>query len=236
MKKYKAILFDMDGTLVPMDMKEFTSGYFKLLAKKLAKHGIDPSVLVDTVWAGTAAMVKNDGSTTNDVVFWKTFEEKCGFSRNQVGGDCDDFYSHEFVDAKVFTQDNPLAVEAIKVARSKAPKVVLASNPLFPAPGQETRLGWVGLSKDDFDLVTSYETDNYCKPNPKYYESVCERIGVEPGDCLMIGNDEHEDMYAATRAGMDCYLVTDTSIPSVEHPWEGSKGSFAEMVEMLKGL
>ena len=52
----------------------------------------------------------------------------------------------------------------------------------------------------------------------------------------MIGNDELEDMYAASNAGMDCYLVTDCVIPSSEHPWEGPKGTFSEMVEMLKSL
>lgn len=236
MKKYKAILFDMDGTLVPMVMKEFTDGYFRLLAKKLAKHGIAPADLVDAVWTGTGAMVKNDGRVTNDVAFWKTFEHKCGFSRDQVGGDCDEFYENEFIAAKIFTGDNPLAQSAIEAARDCADKVILASNPLFPLSGQATRLKWVGLEPKDFDLVTSYESDKYCKPNPKYYEDICNRIDVQPGECLMIGNDELEDMYAASNAGMDCYLVTDCVIPSSEHPWEGPKGTFSEMVEMLKSL
>ncbi len=30
----KAILFDLDGTLLPMDQENFTTSYFKLLAKK----------------------------------------------------------------------------------------------------------------------------------------------------------------------------------------------------------
>ena len=85
-------------------------------------------------------------------------------------------------------------------------------------------------------MVTSYESDKYCKPNTKYYEDICNRIDVQPGECLMIGNDELEDMYAASNAGMDCYLVTDCVIPSSEHPWEGPKGTFSEMVEMLKSL
>ena len=38
----KAILFDLDGTLLPMDQTEFTNGYFKLLAAKMAPHGYDP--------------------------------------------------------------------------------------------------------------------------------------------------------------------------------------------------
>ena len=36
------ILFDLDGTLLPMDQEAFTTGYFKLLAKKLAPYGYEP--------------------------------------------------------------------------------------------------------------------------------------------------------------------------------------------------
>ena len=52
----------MDGTLLPMDMKEFTNGYFILLAKKLAPFSIPTDVLVSTIWKGTELMARNDGS------------------------------------------------------------------------------------------------------------------------------------------------------------------------------
>ena len=34
-----AVLFDLDGTLLPMDMDEFTGGYFRFLAEKAAPFG-----------------------------------------------------------------------------------------------------------------------------------------------------------------------------------------------------
>lgn len=71
--KKKTILFDLDGTLLPMDQDAFTRGYFKLLAQKLAPHGYDPAALVDNIWAGTAAMVGNDGKRTNEAAFWDRF-------------------------------------------------------------------------------------------------------------------------------------------------------------------
>ncbi len=235
-KSYKAILYDMDGTLVPMDMKEFTDGYFRLLAKRLAPYGIAPDKLIASVWHGTAAMVKNDGRMTNMEVFWDCFLKETGVTDESIKEVCDDFYAKEFVQAKIFTQDNPLAAEAVRISRSKVPIVALATNPLFPMVGQITRMSWVGLKPEDFDLVTSYESDNYCKPNPRYYETVCERLGVQPSDCLMIGNDEEEDMYACTSIGMDAYLVTDTMIASKEHPWSGPKGTFNDLIMMLKEL
>lgn len=236
MSNYKAILFDMDGTLLPMDTDAFTTGYFKFLAKKLAKYGFEPKALVDAVWAGTGAMVKNDGSKTNEDRFWEVFEQITGKSKDLVGADCEDFYGNEFKEAKIFTGENPLARKAVEVAHEKATIVALSTNPLFPMVGQITRMNWVGLTPEDFDLVTSYEKDCYCKPNPKYFVSVCERLGVKPEECLLIGNDEREDMYAASSIGMDAYLVTDCIIKCEEHPWDGPKGTFEEMIQMLENL
>lgn len=238
MSKYKAILFDLDGTLLPMDMKAFTAGYFKYLCMKLAPFGIDNDKLVASIWDGTEAMVRNDGSMSNEKVFWRRFEEFTGMDpENGIRATCDEFYTTEFQNARKFTSENPLAVEAVKAAHAAAPVVALATNPLFPMDGQRTRMSWVGLHEEDFDLVTSYESDCFCKPNPQYFLSVCERLGVEPGECLLIGNDEGEDMYTGTCAGIgDCYLVTDTLIENPKHPWKGPRGTFAEMVEMLKGL
>ena len=237
MKKYKAILFDMDGTLIPMDMKEFSLGYFQFLGKKLEEFNIPYDKLVATIWEGTGAMARNDGSKKNADVFWKKFDELIpGTPLDRIMEKCEDFYSHEFDQAKMFTQDNPFAKEAVKVAHEKAPIVALATNPLFPMAGQKTRMEWIGLSSEDFDLVTSYETDSYCKPSPEYFLTVCERLNVKPEECLMVGNDEYEDMYACTQAGMDGYLVTDTMIASEKHPWNGPKGTFKELLEMLKEM
>ena len=68
--KQKTVLFDLDGTLLPMDQDAFTKGYFTLLVQKLAPHGYDPAALVDNIWAGTAVMVANDGTRTNEEAFW----------------------------------------------------------------------------------------------------------------------------------------------------------------------
>ena len=49
-QKITTILFDLDGTLLPMDNAAFTKGYFKLLAARLAPLGYEPEKLVDAVW------------------------------------------------------------------------------------------------------------------------------------------------------------------------------------------
>lgn len=234
--KYKAILFDMDGTLVPMETGTFTKGYFRLLFHKLSHHGLDPTLFAQQMWAGVSAMVNNDGNATNEERFWDVFCRLTGKEKEKINPDCLHFYENEFQQAKQFTGSNPLAVEAIHLAREKAEKVILATNPMFPMAGQITRMSWVGLRPEHFDLITSYEQERFCKPNPMYYTTICQRFGLNPEECLMIGNDDIEDMYAAAQAGLHTWLVTDWRIPSDDQPWDGPRGTFPETVEMLRSL
>lgn len=234
--KYKAIMFDLDGTLLPMDMHRFTKGYFSLLYNKVNNYPIDEENFVKAVWAATGAMVRNDGSDINRNVFWRDFEKLVGFAPKEMIAETERFYSNEFNNAKIFTEENPLAVEAVRLAREKAEYVILATNPLFPAAGQRSRLSWIGLSAEDFDLVTDYASDRFCKPNPEYFNDILDRMGLKPSECLHIGNDELEDMYACRKVGIDGYLVTDCLIPSDRYTYDGPRGSFKEMLEMLRSL
>ena len=231
-----AVFFDLDGTLLPMDQHKFTKAYFKLLAMKLAPMGIPPEALVAAVWNGTKAMVKNDGSRSNEEVFWASFEAETGLQTDLCKPVCDEFYPNEFHAARAETKENPLAAKAVELAGRKGRTVVLATNPLFPMVGQASRLSWLGLKPEDFRFVTSYENSRFCKPNPQYYLELCAALGLAPEECLMVGNDELEDMYAATAAGMRGFLVTDCLLPSPEHPWDGRRGTFAELLDFLRNL
>ena len=206
------ILFDLDGTLLPMDNDEFIHGYFKGLAAKLAPHGYDPKALVDGVWAGTASMVKNDGSRLNDAAFWETFADRFSIFKPEHREVTDDFYTHEFHNVKACTGENPLAKPLVDALKARGLRVALATNPVFPLVAVETRLSWIGLSKEDFALVTAYENSRHSKPNPAYFTDVAQALGVSPAECVMVGNNVDEDAVAAQKAGMHTVLVTDCLI------------------------
>ena len=55
------------------------------------------------------------------------------------------------------------------------------------------RIRWAGIDAEDFEVITTYETYHYCKPNPKYFQEVMEEFGLNPKECLMVGNDVQED-------------------------------------------
>ena len=205
----KHVLFDLDGTLLPMEQDEFVKYYMPLLAKRFVKYGIETKDLIAMIWKGLEAMVLNDGKQTNEEAFWKCFEEMSGIPREKVEGDRLDFYANEFNEAIISTRPNPRAAQIVKSLKAQGVKVYLATNPIFPRVATMNRIRWAGLDAEDFEVITTYENYHYCKPNPQYFQEVIDEFDLEPEKCLMVGNDVQEDLTVRS-LGIRTYLLTDT--------------------------
>lgn len=230
------ILFDLDGTLLPMDQDVFIKAYFSRLAAKLAPHGYDPEKLIKAIWGGTAAMVKNDGSVTNEDAFWNYFCTVFGEDARKDEPIFADFYQTEFQQVQQSCGFDPRAAETIAKLKDMGYTLVLATNPIFPAVATESRMIWAGLERSDFVLYTTYENSRHCKPNPDYYRDILAQIGAMPEECLMVGNDVTEDMIAAS-LGMKVFLLTDCLINKHNqdmgcYPY----GSFDVLMEFIQTL
>ena len=203
------VLFDLDGTLLPMDMDVFTNTYFKDLIKFAHGKGYDRSIdLVSIIWAGTKAMALNDGSMTNEEAFWNKYSELTGHDIDEDKPLFDEFYATLFENARNYVGFTEESAKIVKDLIASGYKVVLATNPIFPAVATNMRIKWAGLSKDDFLKVTVYENSHFAKPNPEYYRELTDELGLDPAKCLMVGNDAVEDS-SALKLGMDFYLLTD---------------------------
>lgn len=232
----KVVLFDLDGTLLPMDQDTFTKEYFKGISAKLAQHGYEPNELIDAIWAGTMAMIKNDGNKTNEEVFREDFIGLYGCKAKDDIIYFDEFYRTEFEEVKNFCGYTPKAAQVISQIKAKGMKVALATNPIFPAIATESRMRWAGLDKEDFELYTTYENSCYSKPNTKYYEDITKILNVFPEECLMVGNDVGDDMVAA-KLGMKVFLLTDCLInKKKEDINKYPNGSFDKLADFINSL
>ncbi|MBQ9384403.1 MAG: HAD family hydrolase [Ruminiclostridium sp.] len=205
------VMFDLDGTLLPMDNERFTKAYFKLLTRKLEPLGFDAGELTDAVWAGTGAMVRNNGKRTNEEVFRERFTGLIGERAEKAWPVFDEFYRNEFNELKKVCGVNSKAAETVAMLRREGFGLVLASNPIFPMTAQEARVRWAGLSPEDFSYITSYENSSFCKPNPEYFRDTARKAGCRPLECVMVGNDVNEDT-PAMKSGMRVFLLTDCLI------------------------
>ena len=232
----KTVLFDLDGTLLPMDQELFVKTYFKLLAVKLAPYGYEPKQLIDAIWAGTAAMVRNDGSCHNEDAFWAKFTSIYGQQALEHLPVFADFYANEFQGAQSVCGHTPQAAEVLALLKQKGLRVALATNPIFPAIATESRIRWAGLTPEDFELYTTYENSRYCKPNPDYYRDILTTLGVSAEQCLMVGNDVSEDMIAQD-LGMQVFLLTDCLINKENKDISRyPHGSFPELMDYIGSI
>lgn len=207
----KHILFDLDGTLLPMVQDEFVKFYMPLLAKSYMNAGVslDPKKFIGAVWAGYEAMVKNDGSCTNREAFWSYIEPELPISTEESEKIALNFYADEFNQAICTTKPNPVSNQIVKRAKERGFETYLATNPVFPRCATMNRIRWAGLDAEDFKVITTYETCTYCKPNPEYFRGILEEFSLDPSECLMVGNDVAEDL-SIRSLGVKTYLVTDT--------------------------
>ena len=232
----KAILFDLDGTLLPMDQEVFVRDYLGRMAAFLAPHGYDPQLLIKAIWAGTGAMVKNDGKTKNEDVFWQVFNTFLGRDAKQDEALFNEFYATVFQQSKESCGFNPAAADAVREIKAMGYRVILATNPLFPAVATHSRVRWAGLNPEDFELITTYENSRFCKPNLDYYREILEKLALDGPECLMVGNDVGEDMEAG-KLGMKTFLLTDCLINKTGEDIETyPHGSFPELLHYIRSL
>lgn len=201
----KAVLFDLDDTLLGNHMDTFIPRYFALLGQYAEKY-LPRAEFLKALRECTELITANtDPGLTNRDVFWQSFAEQTGLDSVEMEPFFDKFYENEFLALESVMTRRETAVPLIKVCLSQNLKVVIATNPMFPRPAVEARLRWAGLPVTEFDfaLVTSYENMHAAKPQPAYYEEILAQIGVSPAETLMVGDDWENDIEPAAVVG--CY-------------------------------
>lgn len=207
------ILFDLDGTLLPMENDRFIDLYYDGMAIVGEPYGVSRQYLYDVVEEAFVTMMHNRGTMTNQELFFSRMKENAGHNNELICRIFERFSDVEFDTVRQCTGYNPMAGQWIRALRDKGYRIVLATNPLFPARCTRRRIQWAGMDPEDFALVTSYEDHCYAKPYREYFLEVMERCNISPSQCMMVGNDVREDM-VASELGMRVYLLKNNMVNS----------------------
>lgn len=211
-----AVLFDLDGTLLELDMDQFLPVYLRRLAQWLTDL-FEPEDFLRRLLEATTAVIEYPGGDrlNGDLLYerlWQSLDPDRHPGarperRPEVLARLDRFYREVFPQLQSLARFRPEGPQVVAAARARGWKVVLATNPIFPRLAIEERMRWAGLDPAWFDLVTTLENMHTCKPRVDYYLEVAARIGLPPERCLMVGNDLRNDIAPARTAGMAVFAV-----------------------------
>lgn len=229
------ILFDLDGTLLPLDMEKFTEIYFNEMGR-MFKDMIDPKLLVKLIWTSTEEMIGNTEYKTNEEVFMNKFSQLIDGDINKYMERFDEFYDTLFHKTREAAESHALIKDSVELLKQKKYKLVIATNPLFPRKAIYHRIDWAGLDPKDFTYITSYEENHYCKPQLHFYREVLDAIGKKAEQCMMVGNDVQEDL-VALKLGIKTFLVKNHLIhrtgEAINSSYEGYYEDFYNFVKTL---
>lgn len=235
-KNYRAICFDLDGTLLPMDLEAFMSGYFGSLARFAATKGFDVELFLAGLKAGTKAMAVSGEELVNADAFWNVMLQHVEDDGRDWSAFMEEFYRGDFAKIGEGVVPDPAAARAVSALKEKGYTLALTTMPMFPAIAVAERLRWAGVDAQAFDRITTYENSRAVKPRQTYYAENLAALGVRGGEVLMVGNNTVEDL-AFLDLGADGYLVTDNLIDPINYDLDtikhGSMADFAAWVETL---
>jgi FMN phosphatase YigB (HAD superfamily) len=234
-KAIRAVLFDLDDTLLENNMDRFVKEYFGLLTPHMA-HLVPPENFISALLHATYAMIKkSDAVITNRETFIENFFPRVGQTVEEMMPLFDDFYAVHFGKLRSLTRPNPSARVAIQAVFDTGCDVVIATNPIFPETAIRQRMEWAGISDFPFKLITSYEVMHSAKPNSSYYMEILERIGRSPDECIMVGDDWGNDIVPATKARLQVFWVN-TMTDSMNGLDSSARGTLAEFKDRFLRL
>ncbi|MEG1435011.1 MAG: HAD hydrolase-like protein [Gordonibacter sp.] len=235
-RTYRAIFFDLDGTLLPMELDDFLGPYFKSITSFVAAQRLDVNAFSTALKAGIEAMVSHEDGSTNYDAYWKAFFDHADRTAAAWDDLITGYYEHEFNLVGKNVSPNPSASCAIETLAAKGYTLVLTTMPMFPRRAVEHRLAWAGIDPARFARMTSYENSTSVKPKLAYYAENLAACGLAGEEVLMVGNNTVEDLAIAT-LGADAYLVTDHLLDPVDFDLStvkhGSMEEFAAWAEAL---
>ena len=203
------LLIDLDDTLLVNDINTFLPSYLRAFSLEVSNH-LDPKKFLNALMAGTDAMVHNKRP---DCTLKQAFDQKffplLGLEERELQGLFNRFYEEVFPTLQGLTGKAPGAVQLVQEAVRRGWRIAVATNPLFPRTAIHQRLQWAGFSpvEDYFDLVASYETFHFTKPNLAFFAEALARLAWPDGPVIMIGDSIKNDIRPARAFGLPAFWV-----------------------------
>ncbi len=169
----RAVLFDLDGTLLDIQLDLFLREYFAALGPVVAEvvPGITAEEGLPAVMAGTEAMSRPHPGMTNREAFNARFHAMTGANLDleEFALPFERFYREVFPSLRRDFGPFTGARSAVKLCLELGLKVAIATNPIFPRDAIIERMRWAGIDDLKVHAITTYENMHATKPHAAYF-------------------------------------------------------------------
>lgn len=233
---YKNYIFDLYGTLLDIHTDEFSKNFYKKYAKWLRKQGyafewkrfyIDFR-LTEALYRGLPSEYERPEIQIEDV-FREVFNDNYyDVSDEEITYLCENFRKISLIEMKLFS-DTLKCLDGLKKAGKK---IYLLSNAQRSYTWQE--LEWAGIIPY-FDGILISSDEKCMKPDPAFYNILCERYNLNKEECVMIGNELKSDVAGAKAAGIDAFYINRAAVfhepENIEYKYVSKDGSLMEVLK-----
>lgn len=218
----KAVLFDLDNTLLHNPALRFVKSYVQALTPHVHAQfpAVDKPVIQNALREAIEDVIADQNPlTTNWEVFMTSFSKRTTIDEASLRSPLDGFYQAFYPELRSLVEPMVSAPRLVRWLFDNGYAVAVTTNPVFETSPIHQRLSWASLDPAEwpFAYITTMQTTHFTKPNPHYYEEVLARIGVEPEETLVIGDDWGNDIVPATRVGMNTFWI-ETEEQMLNHP------------------
>lgn len=231
----KAILLDLDNTLLNNPDHTFAVEYLKAADRFFARHW-GYSNYQTAFRAAIQAMAAPDKShqQSNYALTVEALAQDTGLPEHEVDAGLREFYATDYTTLQNCITPVDGAAELIAYLKSADYQVVIATNPIYTPEAIQQRLRWAGLVDlfDHYAFVTHAENTHFSKPNPAYFAEILGRIGIEPDEAVLVGDSIRNDMVPANTIGIHTYYVGHKPF---EPPSQGRKGTLQSFYDAITG-
>jgi putative hydrolase of the HAD superfamily len=229
-KKYKAIIFDLFGTLID----NFSRPEYESVLAEVASILAAPPDEFTRLWLDTFPL-RNTGVIPTPRANMEYLCQKLGLqaTENQI-----EQAIRVRLDLTVRTmKPRPSSVEVLTQLKSEGYKTGLISD-----CSGETPMVWGNTPLAPLFDVTVFSCQaGMKKPDPRIYLMATDQLGVEPKNCLYIGDGSSQELTGAAQVGMHPVLIrvpdesVDDHFVDREENWNGPTiSSLQEVLNLLK--
>ena len=230
----KAVAFDMDDTLLSINLSAFIAVFAcdetRLLADIARKNPVSTLASYLGVLRDMNANARDAADTrTNRAFFEDEIERRLGIPlADPVIADVFEYYERDVLptrnDALIAARPRRGAQRAVDMLLDRGLRIALLTNPSFSRACIECRMGWGDMLDMPFELVTCMDNSTRCKPSARYYLESLAALGLEPDEVLMVGNDPKRDFPAPNCGIQTAYVGLGSPSRAI---WRGSMEELA---------